>query len=345
MSALSHKSEKISGDKREHADRSIGAITLLLLLVLACIHPQYRSINNYMNILREASFLGVAALGMMNVIITCNTDLSIGTMMALASVIMLKLMPTIGVLPALLLCVLTCVLLSLFNGYLVVYCKIFAFILTLGMQYVFKGVAHIITNQKIVSATDMFFTQIGNLNIFAGNGFDGIPLPFVIFLVLAIFSYILLHNTGFGRKVFAVGNSESAAKLAGVNVKRVKLATYGLLGFFVGVAGILISSRLWMASAEMRQSYEFDVITVVVMGGVAFSGGKGNVINTVISSIFFATIYNVINHFNVDPYWQYILRALLLTLAFSVSNIKAAVISRLDQRRYRQELRRRNAQC
>lgn len=68
-------------------------------------------------------------------------------------------------------------------------------------------------------------------------------------------------------------------------------------------------------------------------------------INTVISSIFFATIYNVINHFNVDPYWQYILRALLLTLAFSVSNIKAAVISRLDQRRYRQELRRRNAQC
>ena len=75
MSALSHKSEKISGDKREHADRSIGAITLLLLLILACIHPQYRSINNYMNILREASFLGVAALGMMNVIITCNTDL------------------------------------------------------------------------------------------------------------------------------------------------------------------------------------------------------------------------------------------------------------------------------
>lgn len=344
MSAISQKSGEKTRNQHEHADRSIGVITLLLLIILACIHPQYRSINNYMNILREASFVGVAALGMMNVIITCNTDLSIGTMMALASVIMLKLMPTIGVLPALMLCILICVMLSLFNGYLVVYCRIFAFILTLGMQYVFKGVAHVITNQKIVPATDMFFTQIGNLNIFSGNGFDGIPLPFVIFLVFAVFSYILLHNTGFGRKVFAIGNSESAAKLAGINVKKVKLATYAQLGFFVGVAGILISSRLWMASAEMRQSYEFDIITIVVMGGVAFSGGKGNVINTVISSIFFATIYNVINHFNVDPYWQYILRALLLMLAFSVSNIKMAAMSRLDQHRYRLELRQHNAQ-
>lgn len=331
-------SKRIHRDSaRKKRDLSIALVTLLMMIVLAFINPQYRSINNYMNILREASLVGVAALGMMNVIITCNTDLSIGTMMALASVIMLKLMPTIGVVWGVLLCVTICVLLALLNGFLVVYCRIVAFILTLGMQYIFKGAAYIITNQKVIGATDLVFTQIGNLNLFAGGGFDGVPLPFIIYMVLAALAFVILHRTGLGRKIFAIGNSEKAAYLAGVNVKRVKLLTYGMLGCFVGVAGVLISSRLWMASAEMRQSYEFDVITIVVMGGVAFSGGRGSVVNTVISSVFFAMIYNIINHFNVDPYWQYILRALLLTMSFSVSNVKSAVVAELDRRRYRKE--------
>mgnify|MGYP000222054049 FL=1 len=178
---------------RKERDFSIAIITLLFMAVLALIHPQYRSINNYMNILREASFVGIAALGMLNVIITNNTDLSIGTMMALAAVIMLKLMPTVGVPAGILICILICVSLSLLNGYLVVYCRISAFILTLGMQYAFKGIAFIITHQKIIAAKDPLFTQIGNMNLFATKGFDGIPLPFVIFLVSTIISYILLH--------------------------------------------------------------------------------------------------------------------------------------------------------
>ena len=106
---------------RKERDFSIAIITLLFMAVLALIHPQYRSINNYMNILREASFVGIAALGMLNVIITNNTDLSIGTMMALAAVIMLKLMPTVGVPAGILICILICVSLSLLNGFLVVY--------------------------------------------------------------------------------------------------------------------------------------------------------------------------------------------------------------------------------
>ena len=218
---------------RKERDFSIAIITLLFMAVLALIHPQYRSINNYMNILREASFVGIAALGMLNVIITNNTDLSIGTMMALAAVIMLKLMPTVGVPAGILICILICVSLSLLNGYLVVYCRISAFILTLGMQYAFKGIAFIITHQKIIAAKDPLFTQIGNMNLFATKGFDGIPLPFVIFLVSTIISYILLHRTGFGRKLFAISSSENAAYLAGINVKPVKLLTYGILGIFV----------------------------------------------------------------------------------------------------------------
>ena len=316
-----------------NSDQSIWIITLLLMLVLAFVHPQYRSINNYMNVLREASLLGVAGLGLMGVIMTCNTDLSIGTMMALASVVMLKIMPTVGMVPAMLVCILICVCLGLLNGFLVVYCRIFAFILTLGMQYIFKGTAHVITNQKIIAATNMTFTQIGNLNLFAGNGFEGVPLPFVVFMVLTAITYVLMHKTGFGRMVFAAGNSEKAAQMAGVDVRKVKLLTYMILGLYVAIAGILISSRLWMASAEMRLSYEFDVITIVVMGGCAFGGGKGNVLNTVVSSVFFALIYNVINHFNVDPYWQYIVRAFLLIFAFSISGIERFISSKLQKYR------------
>lgn len=318
-----------------NSDQSIWVITLMMMVILAFIHPQYRSINNYMNVLREASLLGVAGLGLMAVIMTCNTDLSIGTMMALASVVMLKIMPTVGMVPAMLICVLICVALGLLNGFLVVYCRIFAFILTLGMQYIFKGTAHVISNQKVIAATNMTFTQIGNLNLFSGKGFDGVPLPFVVFAVIAAITYVLMHKTGFGRMVFAAGNSEKAAQMAGVDVKKVKLITYAILGLYVSIAGILISSRLWMASAEMRQSYEFDVITIVVMGGCAFSGGKGNVLNTVVSSIFFALIYNVINHFNVDPYWQYIVRAFLLIFAFSISNIERFITLKLSKYRYK----------
>lgn len=332
---MSSQKKSIKSVFRFNSDQSIWIITLLLMFILAFVHPQYRSINNYMNVLREASLPGVAALGLMSVIMTCNTDLSIGTMMALSSVIMLKIMPSVGMVPAILVCILICVLLGMLNGFLVVYCRIFAFILTLGMQYIFKGTAHVITNQKIVAATNMTFTQIGNMNLFAGNGFDGIPLPFVIFMGLTVITYVLLHKTGFGRMVFAAGNSEKAAQMAGINVKKVKMITYLILGLYVAVAGILISSRLWMASAEMRQSYEFDVITIVVMGGCAFSGGKGNVLNTVVSSIFFALIYNVINHFNVDPYWQYIVRAFLLIFAFSISNIERFINSKINKYRYK----------
>lgn len=323
--------------RRRENEHSIVAVTLFLVIMLAFIHPQYRSINNYMNILREASMVGVAALGMMNVIMTCNIDLSIGTMMALSSVIMLKIMPNTGIVPALLICIGISVLLSMMNGFLVVYCRIFAFILTLGMQYIFKGCAHVITNQKIVPASDPVFPQIGNMNIFSVGGFDGIPLPFVIYVCLAVLSYILVHKTGFGRKLFATGSSERAAQLSGIDTRRVKFIAYIILGFFVGIAAIIISSRLWMASAEMRQSYEFDVITIAVMGGVAFSGGQGNVLDTVVASIFFAMIYNVINHFNIDPYWQYILRALLLIFAFSINDIRKATTSWLEHRRYRKE--------
>lgn len=314
-----------------NSEHSIWGITLLLIVILAFVHPQYRSINNYMNVLREASMLGIAGLGLMGVIMTRNTDLSIGTMMALASVVMLKIMPEVGMIPAMLICILLCVGLELLNGFLIVYCNIFAFILTLGMQYIFKGVAHVVSNQKVISATNIAFTQIGNMNLFAGKGFDGLPLPFVILLLFTGVTFVLLHKTGFGRMVYAVGNSEKAARMAGIDVKKVKLSTYLLLGLYVSVAGILISSRLWMASAEMRPSYEFDVITIVVMGGCAFSGGKGKALNTVVSSIFFALIYNVINHFNIDPYWQYIVRAFLLIFAFSISGIEHFISSKLEK--------------
>ena len=119
-----------------NSEHSIWGITLLLIVILAFVHPQYRSINNYMNVLREASMLGIAGLGLMGVIMTRNTDLSIGTMMALASVVMLKIMPEVGMIPAMLICILLCVGLELLNGFLIVYCNIFAFILTLGMRSV-----------------------------------------------------------------------------------------------------------------------------------------------------------------------------------------------------------------
>ena len=316
-------------------DVSIWVVLFGLVFILFFANDQYTNINNYMNILREASFLCVAALGMTAIIITKNTDLSIGTMIALISVISFKIMPVIGIWPTILSAVCLGILFEMINGFFIVYLKIYAFILTLGMQYIYRGIAYIITQEKVLQVPVKEYTKIGNSNLFASGSFDGIPLPVILVIPLIVFAYVLLHRTSFGRKVFAVGNNEKAALLMGIKVEKTKFLAYVLLGFFNGIAAVMISSRLWIASAEMRPNYEFDVITVVVIGGCALSGGKGNILKTMAAAVFFAMISNIINQFNVDPYMQYIIRAMLLVMAFSIPKIKTVVSGIAEKHRYK----------
>lgn len=330
-------SKQAKFERKADKDRSIAIALATLLVILAFLNKQYRSLGNYMNILQEASFWGVAGLGMMFVIITRNTDLSIGTQMALISIVVFKLLPIIGVVPSILIAMVLGVLLSTITGLMVVYVQIVAFIYTLSMQYVYRGISYMLTNSSILTTADPVFSRIGNLFLFKSEHFSGIPLPFIILIVLALGTWLLLQHTAFGRKVYAVGNGERASELAGINSKRIKLLCYALLGLYVGIASVMISSRLWIASAEMKTGYEFDVITVVILGGCLFDGGSGRVINTVLAAIFFATISNLINHFNVDAYTQYIIKALLMLAAFSVNLLKTIVREKIDQVSFRQQ--------
>jgi ribose/xylose/arabinose/galactoside ABC-type transport system permease subunit len=147
----------------------------------------------------------------------------------------------------------------------------------------------------------------------------------------------MLKRTNFGRSILAIGNSERASHVAGVNVKRVKMMAYVLLGICTSICGILLSSRLYSARAEMKTGYEFNVITIVVMGGCALAGGRGNIISTGISSLFYVSINNAMNNYNVDPYWQYIINGIILLIAFSMYNVKDMITEYVQKRRKRKE--------
>ena len=325
--------------KMKNTDFSITIVTVSLFIFLFSTLDSFRDVTNIMEVLRTSSFFGCAALGMMGVIITRNIDLSIGAMVGFLSVIGIVILPYVGPIGAVLIMLILGAICGAINGFFVEYLKIDSFILTLGMQYIYLGLAYSITKVTTPQTTDQVFKAFGNENLFAIGNFNGVPLPFLIFIAVAIFAYFIYHRSGVGRKIFAVGNNAKAAQLSGINSKAVKMLTFTMLGFFVGISSILVSSRMMMGLPTIVPSFEFNIVIIVVVGGCVFFSGRGSVVNTCISAIFYAMIMNLITLFGIEPQWQYLIIAILLSIAFPISRIRTYFSFRVNKTKIKQSTR------
>jgi ribose transport system permease protein len=299
------------------AGRNLG---LVIALVAICAFgvitagERFASIDNLLTILRLAAVLGVISIGMTFVITGGGIDLSVGSVIGLASVWASTLATQTMAQNSHWIVMVGCALLvgvgaGLVNGVLIAYGKVVAFIATLAMLVAARGLAEIIANRQ----TQVVKVQ-GFLDFFRDD-FIGIPMLVWIFVVVAVLGWIVLNRTTFGRRTIAVGGNPEAARLAGIKVKRHTMYLYALCGLTAGIGGLMMLGRTTAGSSTNGQFYELDAIAAVVVGGTLLIGGRGTIVGTVLGVLIFTTLTNVFTQNNLSISAQNIAKGVIIVVA------------------------------
>jgi len=298
---------------------------LLLIIFFAAQNPRFLSIRNLFNILTDVSIYGIMAVGMTLVILTAGVDLSVGAILALATMCGAAAIKGTGEsrsetpdphkfggmswLIALLICVALGTLVGYLQGKVSTKFRIPPFIVTLGGMTVWRGTTLLIGGGSPISGFDEGYTWWGTGTILS------VPVPVLVFLVVTVIGYILLRYTPYGRHVYAVGGNPEAARLTGLRVNRVLTSVYAIMGFLAGLAGFMQSARLSSAEATAGMGYELTVIAAVVIGGTSLMGGIGGIAGTVVGAILIGVLLNGLVIMNVNPYYQQIIIGAIIVLA------------------------------
>jgi len=292
---------------------------IALLVVFSLASPNFLQTANVLAILQATSVNGVLAIAATIVIITGGIDLSVGTLMTFCAVIAGVLLTNLGLpLPiGVVGAILAGTASGLISGTIIAKLKVPPFIATLGMMLILKGLSLVISGTKPIYFNNTpGFTQIAQGSL-VGSVIPALPVPngvLILFLVAIVISFVL-SKTALGRYTFALGSNEEAVRLSGVNVDRWKIGVYALAGSVVGIAGLLIASRLNSAQPALGQGYELDAIAAVVIGGTSLSGGRGTVLGTLIGALIISVLANGLRILSVAQEWQTVVTGLIIILA------------------------------
>lgn len=283
---------------------------LLLCLALTLLSDRFLTGPNLMNVLRQASINGIIAVGMTYVILTAGIDLSVGSIVALSTVIAASLLQSglpapVGVLAGLALGT----LLGLVNGLVVSRARIPPFVATLGMMTVARGLALTFTEGKPITGLPDSFK-------FIGAGYLGpVPMPIILFLAVFGIGYFVLNRTVLGESIYELGDNPVAARLAGIRTFRITTLVYVISGFLSALAGLILVARLNSAQPTAGAGFEFDAIAAVVVGGTSFSGGDGSLFGTLIGVLIIQVLNNGLNLLNVSSLWEGVVKGVVIALA------------------------------
>ena len=348
--------------------------TLVALVALVIIFSfwdeSFFTPRNLTNLARQTTIVGIIAVGMTLVIIINGIDLSVGSIVGLAAIVVTLLMQSgVNIWAAILITLfLTGFLVGIWNGFWIAHYNIPPFIITLGMMTIARGVALTLSGGGSVPVTDTTFAEIGGgffsvtvstvvvlvilgflffsqyrdlkqkqqygvevkrqelitatvVTLLAGGitlyafTYRGLPYPVAIFAVIVFFGTFVLQNTKFGRRIYAMGGNEEAARLSGINIYRMKLAIYCIITTLSALAGILLASRLNGASPNLGNMFELDAISAVIIGGTSFSGGVGTIVGTVIGAFIISVLNNGMSLLEVPTFYQLIIKGLIIILA------------------------------
>ena len=305
-----------------------------IIVVFSILSPYYLSVDNFLIMSSQVAIFGILAVGMLLVILNGGIDLSVGSTLGLAGVFAGFLMEGValdfaGVTlypPVWVVVVLTCALgavVGLVNGVLIAVFKVPAFVATLGMLYVARGVALLMTDGLTYNdlAGD---PELGNTG-FRWLGFNrlfDVPIGVIALVVIALVAGALLGRSAFGRWLYASGGNERAAELSGVPVRRVQIAVYALSGTCAAIAGLILSSQLTSAGPTAGTTYELTAIAAVVIGGAALTGGRGNVRGTLLGAFVIGFLSNGLVIIGVSSYWQTVFTGAVIVLAVLLNSVQ-----------------------
>ncbi|EHH0793879.1 ribose ABC transporter permease [Vibrio vulnificus] len=292
---------------------------LFLIVVVSFLNPNFFTVDNILNILRQTSVNAIIAVGMTLVILTAGIDLSVGSVLALcgafaASLVAMEVPVFIAVPTALL----AGAALGAISGVIIAKGKVQAFIATLVTMTLLRGVTMVYTDGRPISTG---FTDTADAFAWFGTAYAlGIPVPVWLMVIVFAAAWYLLNHTRFGRYVYALGGNESATRLSGINVDKVKIGVYAICGLLAALAGIIVTSRLSSAQPTAGMGYELDAIAAVVLGGTSLMGGKGRIMGTLIGALIIGFLNNALNLLDVSSYYQMIAKAAVILLAVMVDN-------------------------
>ncbi|CAN5541437.1 ABC transporter permease [soil metagenome] len=292
------------------------------VVVFTLLAPQFLSIDNLVNVALSIAITGILAVGMTFVILTGGIDLSVGSVLAVAGIvaaICAKTLGDVGIFVGIIAAVLVGVLCGLFNGVTISRFRVPPFVVSLAVLTIARGLAFIIADKfsgsTSVSELPAGFAFLGREKLI------GLPVPVITMFIVFAIGWFLLRHTRFGRYVYAIGGNSEASFLAGINVKSVTTWVYVLNGFLVGLAGVILASRLGAGLANAGMQYELDVIAAVVVGGTSLMGGKGSVVSTLFGAIFIGVLNNGLNMAGIDPYLQKVSLGVVILLAVLADQI------------------------
>ena len=306
----------------------IATVVLIAWVIAFFFVPNFRNPDNMLNVIRQSAFVGCAAVGMTIAIISGTFDLSVGSTLALSAYLgLMAVSTTESVLLAIFVTILVGMLIGLINGLLITKVGISAFITTLGMSFIVRGLTYIISKggEPVRYNAKAF--------IWWGNGsFLRIPIPFIIFMICALVGWFILKKTPFGRFVFSIGTNEKAAKVAGVPVQRTIIFIFIIVGLFTGLSAFLIGSRLYSAGPGLEPGFELSVIAAVVLGGTRLAGGRGSILGTIAACLLYATMGNILNLLHADAFVQRVAVGMILLLALSIEGIRQRIFEHTSRR-------------
>ncbi|MCK9790902.1 ribose ABC transporter permease [Providencia sp. CIM-Carb-044] len=294
---------------------------LVLIAIVSTLSPNFFTVNNLFNILQQTSVNAIMAVGMTLVILTSGIDLSVGSLLALtgavaASMVGAEVNALVAVAGALALGA----AIGACTGVIVAKGKVQAFIATLVMMLLLRGVTRVYTDGSPINTG---FSDNADLFGWFGIGRPfGIPTPVWLMIIVFAAAWYMLHHTRLGLYIYALGGNEAATRLSGINVDRIKIVVYALCGLLAALASVIEVARLSSAQPMAGNGYELDAIAAVVLGGTSLAGGKGRIVGTLIGALILGFLNNGLNLLGISSNYQMIVKAVVILLAVLVDNKK-----------------------
>jgi ribose/xylose/arabinose/galactoside ABC-type transport system permease subunit len=286
-----------------------------MLVYLWIEAPIYISQANFRAVAFQVSFLGIMAMGTSLLIISGNVDLSIGSMFTVCALAAAMSSKVVDPPLALGFGILLGGVLGSVNGLLVWRMRISPIIITLGSLTLLNGVALLISGGYGILGVPQGFTTFGQMNLFS------VPMPVWVFFAVAVIAYVILHKTTIGRHIYAIGGNREASTAAGIDVRRLTIGLFAANGLIVGLAAAVAASRLGTADPQFGVGYEFQVITAVILGGVAFTGGEGSIGGVILAVALLGVIQSGLITIGVDPNYADVVTGSALIIAVSLDQL------------------------
>ncbi len=312
-------------------------MSLVVILVVLCIFIQARnstfmSMTNINDLVTNAVMMSILAVGMMCVLLIGGIDISIGSTIAFSGMtvaLLLRAHPEIPTIISFILGIIVGTLCGLLVGLIITKGKVIPIIATLGLMNVYRGATYLIANNQWVAA----YQLPEDLKAFATGKFLGINNMIVVAVLIYIVFAYFIKFTRTGRKIYAVGSNVDAAEISGINIDRIKILVYSIMGGLAGLVSILWLSKYASAQGDAATGLEIDIIAACVIGGVSLNGGKGTVLGVILGTITLGILNNALPLINISPFWQDAIKGLVIILAIIINTTSQRSIDRKNLKR------------